>query len=178
MCHTKCHDITGAVSGPGELGAHADDAALHLVRNFVDDGGDHAARPAPWRPEIDHNRLRGLQDQLLEVGIGHLDRCTRGLESRASQTCCWQPSRTQRYPRKQAATHRQVVCASSSWQLWALARDIPFVEAAGSVARAISAPLRGRGARSAGVAERATEPRMDRICIEQDIAVRYARGAD
>src|SRR5690606_8734636 len=69
------------------------DLALVLLGQLLDDGADHAARPAPGRPEVDEHETRlGL---LREVVVGELDevghlplllgarsRCLRGVRRR------------------------------------------------------------------------------------------------
>jgi len=42
-----------------------------LSGDVLDDGGDHPAGRAPLRPEVDQDRLLGLQDRLLEFGVGY-----------------------------------------------------------------------------------------------------------
>src|SRR5690349_3298910 len=48
------------------------EAAVVLARQLVDRWGDRLARPAPWGPEIDQNRLIGLQHFGIEVSVSHM----------------------------------------------------------------------------------------------------------
>jgi hypothetical protein len=52
-----------------------DEAAGELIRQLLQDGSEHAAGPAPGRPEIHHDwgLLRPLQDVCLESGIRYFD---------------------------------------------------------------------------------------------------------
>src|ERR671912_767280 len=45
------------------------DLAGVLAGDLVEDGGDHLARPAPLRPEVDDDRLVGRCDGLVEGGV-------------------------------------------------------------------------------------------------------------
>jgi hypothetical protein len=55
--------------------AYADNLPLHRVRNLVNDGGDHSARPAPWGPEIHQHWKVVLQNEFFEGAVRHFEGC-------------------------------------------------------------------------------------------------------
>jgi hypothetical protein len=57
---------------------HRLDLALVLDGQLVDDGRDHAARPAPGRPEVDEDGEVGLEDGLVPRRVGDGAGCLGG----------------------------------------------------------------------------------------------------
>lgn len=45
-----------------------------FARQFIDDGGNHLTRSAPFCPKIDQNGLGGIDDSIIKVGFGHFYR--------------------------------------------------------------------------------------------------------
>src|SRR5262249_36480355 len=50
---------------------HDLDLVAELAVDLLHDRGDHAARTAPRRPEVDEHRLVGLEDRGLELVVGY-----------------------------------------------------------------------------------------------------------
>jgi uncharacterized membrane protein (GlpM family) len=57
------------------------DLAGHLRRDLIESRGDHAARTAPFGPEIDDHRLRRIENVGFERSVRDLDRIGTHLES-------------------------------------------------------------------------------------------------
>ena len=56
-----------------DVDLHHLELAIHLLGDVLQRGADHAARAAPLGPEVDQDGRVGLQDFLLEGGIGRFD---------------------------------------------------------------------------------------------------------